>query len=246
MREETVLVGGARVRYKVAGEGEPVLLLHGLSGSTRWWRPVVPALAERYRLYLLDLPGFGSRRHRVPWRPFNEVSAWIVSWMDAVGIGPAHVVGHSMGGALAVRLAVDTPQRVQRLVLVDAAVVPISPYLPGYALPFTRAVRRLAPAFLPVLAFDAIRAGPRTLRRAAVDLLQQDLRPDLGRVQAPTLIIWGAEDTLVPLPVGRLLRDEIPQARLVVLPHAGHVPMYDDPVAFDQAVLPFFEEGKIS
>lgn len=245
MREEIIRVDGVRTRYKVTGTGEPVLLIHGLSGSTRWWRPVVPALARQYRVYLLDLPGFGARRHRSPLRPFAELPGWVAAWMDAAGIESAHLIGHSMGGALALRLAAGAPRRVRRLVLVDAAAVPTSRFLPGYALPFARALRHLAPTFLPVLAFDAARAGPRTLRRAAADLLRQDLREDAAQVRAPTLIVWGAEDTLVPLRVGRLLRAQIPEARLLVLPHAGHVPMYDDPQVFDAAVLTFLAGGTV-
>ncbi|HZB95846.1 MAG TPA: alpha/beta fold hydrolase, partial [Herpetosiphonaceae bacterium] len=99
-----IQVRGLRVRYQVVGSGEPVILVHGLSGSSRWWMRNIPALAPRYQLYLVDLPGFGAmRRHR---RHFvlSEAASWLLAWMDAVNLRQAHVVGHSMGGFICARL----------------------------------------------------------------------------------------------------------------------------------------------
>src|SRR5690242_20540263 len=96
----TIQVGQQTIHYQVAGQedGEPVVLVHGLSASWRWWVRNISALAERYRVYLLDLPGFGSmrrfRRHFV----LDDLSASIIAWMDAMDIKQAHLIGHSMGG----------------------------------------------------------------------------------------------------------------------------------------------------
>src|SRR3954468_11938942 len=113
-RAEAV-VSGHRVAYQVAGSGDPVVLVHGLAGSLRWWRRNVTALAEAHTVYLLNLPGFGA--FRLSWPGFwsfqgrgqrfsLEAGAdWLAGWIEAVGIGPCHIVAHSMGGHITIRLA---------------------------------------------------------------------------------------------------------------------------------------------
>jgi len=244
LSERLADVHGRPVRYGVAGAGEPVVLVHGLSGSGRWWGRTVPALADRYRVYVPDLPGFGAmagggRRGRFV---LAEAPDWLLAWMAAVGLRSAHVVGHSMGGYVALRLAAGAPGAVRRLVLVAPAGVRRGrrrdPLL-AHALPLAAALRRVGPRFLPLLLRDALRAGPATLWRAARALLAADARPYLPAIDAPTLLIWGAHDALVPPAVGHLLRAEIGGARLLLLEGVGHVPMYERPPAFNAAVLAF-------
>lgn len=243
--EREARVGGHQVRYEVAGEGEPVVLVHGLSGSTRWWVRNITALAGEYRVYLVDLPGFGAmrrlRRHFV----LAEAASWLAGWMEAVGLEEAHLVGHSMGGYVCLRLAAQRPDTVRRLVLVAPAGVPPGRSLFGHLVPLLRATRNAAPSFLPVLAYDAIRTGPVTLWRAARDLLAEDVREDLRSIDAPTLLIWGENDPLVPPSVGDLLRREIADSRLLVLKDAGHVPMFDRPREFNAALLTFISGGEL-
>ena len=191
-------VEGLPVRYEVAGEGEPVVLVHGLSGSTRWWSRNVPALAERYRVYLVDLPGFGAMRSLRRRFVLSEAASWLSEWMKAVGIERAHLVGHSMGGYVSVRLAASRPQAVRRLVLVAPAGVPAGRSMVGHLLPLLLAVRHAIPAFMPVLIRDALKMGPATLWRAARDLLAEDIREDLRKIESPTLLIWGENDPLIP------------------------------------------------
>ena len=233
-------MGGQLVRYQVAGEGEPVVLVHGLSGSTRWWARNITALAGKYRVYLVDLPGFGAmrrlRRHFV----LAEAASWLAAWMEAVGLGEAYLVGHSMGGYVCLRLAAQRPEALRRLVLVAPAGVPAGRSLFGHLVPLLLAFRPASPSFLPVLVYDAMRTGPATLWRAARDLLAEDVREDLRHIDAPTLLIWGERDPLVPPSIGDLLRREIAGSHLLVLENAGHVPMFDRPQGFNAALLAFF------
>jgi pimeloyl-ACP methyl ester carboxylesterase len=232
-------VEGWPVRYQVAGEGEPVVFVHGLSGSTLWWARNVAAIAERFRIYLVDLPGFGtmhrSRRRFV----LAEAASWLSGWMEAVGLERAHLVGHSMGGYVSVRLAASRPEVVSRLALVAPAGVPARRSMLGHLLPLLLAARCATPAFLPVLVRDALRVGPTTLWRAARDLLAEDVRADLRKIQVPTLLVWGENDPLIPPAVGDLLRREISNSRLLLLRGAAHVPMFDQPAEFDAALLAF-------
>ena len=232
-------VGGWPVRYEAAGKGEPVVLVHGLSGSTRWWSRNISEIARRYRVYLVDLPGFGTMRRLQRRFILAEAVDWLSEWMDAVGLERAHLVGHSMGGSICLRLAASRPEAVRRLVLVAPTGVPTGRSMIGYLGPLFGAALYARPSFLPVLVWDALRAGPATLWRAARDLLAEDLREDLQRIGAPTLLVWGERDTLVPPAVGDLLQGEIPGSRLLVLERAAHVPMFDRPKEFNAALLSF-------
>ncbi len=234
-----VRLRGWPIGYETAGEGEPVVMVHGLSGSTRWWSRNVQAIAERHRIYLVDLPGFGithSLRRRFV---LAETATWLSEWMEAVGLRRAHLVGHSMGGYLSVRLAASRPELVRRLVLVAPAGVPTERSMLGHLVPLLLAARYATPAFMPVLVRDALRTGPITLWRAARGLLAEDVRGDLRNIEAPTLLVWGENDPLIPPAVGDLLREEIPDSHLLLLQRAGHVPMFDQPKEFDAALLAF-------
>jgi pimeloyl-ACP methyl ester carboxylesterase len=237
--ERRVTVAGRPVRYGVAGAGDPVVLIHGLAGSWRWWRPSIPALAEHYLVHLVDLPGFGLTRRGQRF-VLGEAADWLLEWMRAIDLEAVHLVGHSMGGYIAVHLAAAAPEAVRRLVLVAPAGSEHGRTMLGYGLPLLVTVCHLAPSFLPVLARDALRSGPVTVWRAARQLLGGDLSESLQRVTVPTLLIWGAHDRLVPPVIGRGLRAAMPCARLLIIEGAGHVPMYERPREFDAAVLAFF------
>lgn len=234
----SVDVGGRPFRYRVAGAGSPLILIHGLSGSSRWWARNVDAFARQFRVYLVDLPGFGDNRGR---RRFalESAAAELVAWMDAVGIARASIVGHSMGGFVAADLAASFSDRVDRLVLADAAVRPydrrfLQPVVGGLGTAW-----RLPLGFLPVLVADAVRAGPRTLRLAMRALLNADLRARLDKIASPTLVIWGERDSLVPIAYGRRLAEALPDAGFAVIGQAGHNSMWDQPDAFNRVALAF-------
>ncbi len=233
------LVSGHPVRYEVAGEGEPVVLVHGLSGSTRWWARNVPDLAEHYRVYLVNLPGFGAFRRPARRFVLSEATSWLLAWMEAVGLEGAHLVGHSMGGYLSLKLAARRPDAVRKLVLVDPAGVPSDRTMLGHLGPLLLSARYARPTFLPVLVRDALYAGPFTLLRTARDLLAEDVRGDLHRVGMPTLLIWGDRDPLIPPSIGDVMQAEIPDSRLLVIERAGHNPMFDRPENFNRALLAF-------
>ena len=227
------------IYYQVTGEGEPIILIHGLSGSSRWWVRNVPALAMHYQVYLIDLPGFGSM-HRYSGRfLLNEVAAYIVTWMEALGIRQAHLVGHSMGGYICMWIAAHKPDLVKRLVLVSPAGIPRYRSILGYAVPLLVSTRYLTPAFFTILAYDALRAGPITLLQAAQDLLTKDLRDSLQDITAPTLLVWGENDILVPPSLGDILHREIAHSRLLIVKRAAHVSMFDRSEQFNAAVLKF-------
>src|SRR5207249_6022949 len=96
--KKTILVSGLPIHYEIAGEGEPIVLVHGLSESTRLWYRNIPALSKHYRIYLVDLPGFGAMRKAHRHFNLQESGSWLHDWMQAVGLEETSLVGHSMGG----------------------------------------------------------------------------------------------------------------------------------------------------
>jgi pimeloyl-ACP methyl ester carboxylesterase len=215
------------------------VLVHGLAGSTRWWRRNVAALAERHTVYLVNLPGFGAFRRRRIHFALAEAADWLGAWIEAANVAPCHVVAHSMGGHIAIRLAARKPTLVRRLVLVAPAIVAGRRRLRAYPFALVAAIRAMTPSFLPLRALDTLRAGPFTLLRAARSLLADDIRAELREIVAPTLLIWGERDALVPPSLGVLAQAEIPGAYLLLLPGAGHVAQYDRPRPVNDATLAF-------
>jgi pimeloyl-ACP methyl ester carboxylesterase len=229
-----LVVDGRRVRHRAIGSGPPVVLVHGLSGSWRWWRPIVPALAERRAVHLVDVPRFAALAR---FRP-GDAAAWLGRFVEAVAGGPVALVGHSLGGLLVAQLAARRPELVERLGLVAPAGIPSGRGLLGHVLPLAAALRT-APARV---VGDALRAGPESLLRGALYVTGRDLRPELGAIEAPTLLLWGERDPLVPPRLAGVWLRELPAGRLVVLPGAGHVPMFEAPQAAAVALLAFLEE----
>ncbi len=240
-RSETVDVDGVRVRWRSTGEGPPLVLVHGLAGSWRWWRPVLPALAAEHTVHLLDLPGFG-RIPRVQAFQLERALDWLAAWARAADLGPADVVGHSLGAVLCARLAARHPETVRRLVLVAPAGLP-GRGAAGSALPLALELLRSRPRLLALLARDSIRSGPLTIGTAALAIAATDLRTDLPRVAAPTLVLMGGRDVLIPAWHGEELARSLADARVVVLGDAGHVPMVDAPGAFSRELLAFLRES---
>ncbi len=243
-KRASLRLDGVTLHYTVAGQGTPLVLLHGLAGSSRWWDRNIPALARHFEVFTLDMAGFGRSRGQ----HFNLRAAadQVQGWLDAVGIGSCQLMGHSMGGYVVTALVTRTPRRFGRSVLVDALVLPLRSSLPAVTLRLLHALWYMPPDFLPVLVQDTWSAGPGTMVRAIRDSLQADLTGELAKIQTDLMIVWGENDKLIPLVLGLELNQRLAGAQLVVVPGAGHNPMWDRPQAFHQAVIPFLLGNKPS
>jgi pimeloyl-ACP methyl ester carboxylesterase len=233
-----LVVDGAPTECRVAGEGEPVVLVHGLSGSWRWWRPVLEPLAERRRIHVLDLPRLGPRL------PAAELTGWLGRWLEAAALESVDLVGHSLGGLIAAELAAEQPRRAHRLALIAPAGIPCGRTV------FGRGVRLLGTLYdlrrqLPTIVGDALRAGPLSLLRGALFASDRDLSKELASVHARTLLVWGEDDRLLPARIAAEWQRILPGSRLVRL-QCGHVPMWEAPRELASCLLAFLDEELVN
>jgi len=210
----------------------PLVCVHGLSGSSRWWRRVTALIDRHVPLVLSDVP-----RSLKP----SEVETWLAGRIEELG-PPVDLAGHSLGALVSVRVAALRPELVRRLVLISPPGVgpPRSPLT--YAWPLARTMLGSRPSFLVRLTYDGLRAGPRNLARGGLHVARADVTAELAAVTAPTLLVWGARDGVVPIEEASIWLERMPDARLIVIPGAGHVPMVDSPVELAEAIRPFLEE----
>jgi pimeloyl-ACP methyl ester carboxylesterase len=227
-------VEGQTIRYRVAGKGDPLVLVHGLAGSWRWWSPLIEQLVPRRQLYLVDLPRAG---HVVR---ASEMTTWLCRWQDAVGLEQADFAGHSLGGLFVAKLAAARPERTRRLVLVAPAGIPCGRSLPRRALPLVDALYDVR-GWLPMVVADAVRTGPLSLAHGIAFVLDCDLRAELPSVRAPTLLAWGERDRLVPARLAEEWQRVLTTSRFARL-GCGHVPMLEAPRALADCMLSFLDE----
>jgi pimeloyl-ACP methyl ester carboxylesterase len=252
----SVEIEGLRIRYLRAGEGPPAIVLHGWGASIETVASIVEALRPVATVYALDLPGFGrSDPPSSPWG-VEDYGRLLSRFLDAFEIEPpVALVGHSNGGRVAIALAAGEPERVSRVILIDSAGI-----RPKRGLTYYRKValakvgkhaarrlgapgRRLRELLVGRAASaDYAATGPE-MRSTFVKLVNADLRELLPKIAAPTLLIWGAEDTATPLADGQLMERLIPDAGLVVFEGAGHYSYLEQPERFATIARHFLGAG---
>lgn len=252
-------------------DGPAVLLIHGLAFHGGAFRRNVEALSRAgLRVIVPDLPGHGrsdGKRHRATYTPrFFARVLW--SLLDSLDVEHCALVGNSLGGAVAVRMAASAPARTSRLVLIDSAglsaaavpwrtrllYVPVSlPLLLGLAPP-AALVRRFAeravvhdPAQAPALTAELRRQPPlaSAVRRSALALLgaEGSVADALPSLSMPALLVWGEHDPQFPIAIAREAADHLPDATLVTVPGAGHVPMFEAAERVNRLLVDFLAPG---
>lgn len=253
------------IHHTVMGEGPPVVLLHGGTGSSEsYWAQQVPVLSEHFHLILMDHRGFGASDYEGTFS-IPACAADLEALLDGLGVEAASLVGLSLGGAIALQFALDRPARVRRLVLADT-----------FSGVFTERFRRFIDHALIAsleqgshdlmfelnlqFAFserylaehgDELEVQKRAWREMDIPRYVESLRAirdwsiddRLGEVAAPSLVLWGSEDIEVPRVYSDRLADALPHAVLSVIHGAGHKSCADRPEAFNKAVLSFLLDG---
>jgi len=266
-RYETV--ASQRVRFVRAGTGSAVVLIHGFGSSIYTWKDVIPALAVRHDVIALDLPGFGES-DRPADLSLDAFPAAVIGLMDRLGIERTALVGNSMGGATAAIVAATAPERVSRLVLLDAAgfnmepearpfmvrlttswAAPVLGLLPGKRLLVERSLRQVfhddtlvTEERVSEYLAPAQRPGTFPALRslgASLRARPEAVAAALSAISAPTLVIWGDDDRWIPIAHADRFVAGIKGARKVVIPACGHVPQEEKPAEVARLVLEFLD-----
>ena len=258
---------GARIYWEERGSGEPLLMIMGLGYSLEMWGRVVPGLAEHYRVIVFDNRGVG--RSDVPPGPYAiaDMAADAEAVMRAAGLERAHVLGVSMGGMIAQEFTLAYPECVHSLVLGCTAfggprAVSASPLV--IAILFARATMGAEEAVRAMVPYIYDAGTPRERIEEDLALRRQTLPTAEGylaqvkavmswssydrlpEISAPTLVIHGATDELVPPQNGKLIAERIAGAELVILPSASHIYFTDQPEASMNATLTFLRRHPLS
>ena len=271
------LSDGTRAHYIARGdatEREPILLIHGLMDSAMHWHKNIDALAQDRRVYAIDQMGFGySSRVAAPVYSLNYLARAARAFMDELGIARAHIIGHSLGGAVTLQLAHDYPERVGKLIVISpgtyltnrlapinlAARVPYAPRaLMGFAMTSQQARMR---AWQHALGDPArldpneltIRVRPMRVQGTANALVAMansswanDLQHQLDQITAPTLILWGNKDHTVPVWHAEWHARALPNAQVVYLPGMGHIPQNECPDQVNRLMIDFLNVRRTS
>ena len=260
--EKFITTYGAKIHYVEAGSGAPVILIHGLADNVAIWDPVIPALAARFRVIALDQIGFGRSDKPL----LNYRVSTLVDFLDVflteLKIERASLVGNSLGGWVAAAYALAHPERVERLVLSDAAgYAALTKTMDSRALRALRVASRDDIRYLGPLAFhdkrfyqdvdaafkERVTAGDSyTVAQVLDSMIRGDdaLDNKLQTLKQPTLVLWGREDKLIPLSFGEQFHREIVDSRLRIIDNCGHMPQLECPNEFSAAVLKFFSDTK--
>lgn len=255
-----VVIDNQIVHYEVFGRGRPVLFLHGWLGSWRYWFPTIEVVSEHFRTYSFDFWGFGDSRRKNTQESIQNYSNQVIRFLDALGIDRVMLVGHSMGGMVALKTAINHPERIMRVATVGA---PIDGDSLSWLLKLTdRAVFADAFARMPWLrrhvfrfflgetndpsvvemVADSVKSSADSLRRSVSSMWRTDLRPELPRLRTPTLIVHGGRDDIVN-PNQTKLFDDVPAAEVVVMPSSRHFPFLDEAELFNDVLLRFLQQN---
>jgi pimeloyl-ACP methyl ester carboxylesterase len=248
------------VHYEAYGRGQPVILLHGWLGSWGYWLTTMEALKKEYRCYALDFWGFGESGKRRNSYGIKDFVDLVDQFMERLGIEAAPVVGHSMGGTVAVSLALSRPNRVQRAIVVGSPIVGSSlniflrlagrPWIASIVWQMPTALRYGIKLFSPFVVKDWpswYKMITRDLSRTTLEafflsissLHKTDLRPQLPGMTTPVMGIYGVGDNVVQPSQAKIIADTVPASRIKMMAGSRHFPMLDEPGAFNENLTEF-------
>ncbi|MEW6659434.1 MAG: alpha/beta fold hydrolase [Thermodesulfobacteriota bacterium] len=266
---------GVKINYYEAGQGPPLLLLHGFGASAYTWRFLIPPLAADHRVCTIDLKGFGlSDKPRDGRYAVSDQADMVAAFIRDRHLQGAVLIGNSMGGAVALmtyfQLRSETPASIKGLVLIDSAGYPQK--LPWFIrlarIPVlnTWGARLLSPRFLTGMAlrksyynrekitdaaidtyayYGSLPGAREAVRQTALQIVPANMEAMITQyktIRVPTLIIWGQEDAVIPLEIGRNFKRDIPAAELVILPRCGHIPQEEEPLETRRLIQDFLKK----
>ena len=251
------LPGGVTLPYVEQGDttGLPVVFVHGGTDSWRSWEPVLPDLPDAIHAFALTQRGHGDADRPAAGYRFEDFAADLTAFIDALGLGPVVIAGHSMGSYVAQRFAMDHPERVLGLVLVGTATTwrgnqaigdywesvistMTDPIDPDFVREF-QGSPRLSQRLHNTAVAESLKVPARVWRAAWQAIVETDYSAELGKIAAPTLLVWGDQDPLSPRHEQDALTAALADARLIVYPAGGHNLHWEEPRRFAADLVAF-------
>lgn len=255
---EVVRADGLEIAYERIGEGPPLVLVHGAGDDHRIWQPQLDALAGEFTVVAWDEPGAGRSSDLPPSFGIADYAQCLAALIEALALGPVHLAGLSWGGTVALELYRHRPELVATLILADTYAgwkgslprdeVRLRVEAARRALAAPGTLDSITPGlfagepplrFVRLLREIAVGVRPESLRTQLHVIAETDQRDLLPRLAVPTLLIWGEFDARSPLSVAYAFARAISNARLVVIPGAGHLSNLEQPEQFSDAVRTF-------
>jgi len=261
MRTEKVKVGKLDISYLTGGEGEPVIILHGGGDGARAWLRSAAELSKYHRVYVPDLPGYGNSQSMGDNFDLPELVSFVEDFAGSLGLEQFHLVGHSIGGSIALEYALNYPHRLERLVLVSSfglgnrvalwiRILSASSFIRSLgraAQAVFRAVRRVGgQLYRPAAFINPLPPIKMDMGRYIHSLKGQEgtLSSRLTRLEVPTLLVWGARDSIVSVHNAYAAARLIPDCQLRVFEQCGHSVYKQNIAGFSEVLVRFLNQER--
>ena len=219
-----MIINGIKINYRIIGEGKPFLILHGWGSCSDKWQRVGDLLAQKgLKVIIPDLPGFGqSEKPKNAW-DIDDYCDFVGEFVRALGLEKFSLLGHSFGGALAVKFSLKFPEKIDKLFLVGAAVVRKKTFK-NKLLKFISRFFKIKNSFFRKLFYrkSDYLSIEGVMRDTYLKIIAEDLSGVLSQVQVPTVIIWGEKDDITSLSDAHKINSKIQNSKLEIIPGAGH------------------------
>ena len=253
MIEEKRIINNLEINYKIIGEGRPLLILHGWGRGSDSWVEVQRLLSiQRYKVICPDLPGFGkSQSPTIAWKVDDYVE-WLKNFAISLEIEKFVLLGHSFGGRIAIKFAVRYSEKIATLILYEAAGIKSKKTISQFVffliskignifsfLPFYSFFRKVFYRFI-VRKKDYLKAKG-VMKNTFLKVIEEDLTSYLAKISVSTLIIWGEKDKITPLNDAYLMKREIPNSELKIIPEMGHAFHHEAPKRLTQVIYQYLK-----
>lgn len=251
IRDKETLVNNLRINYKMAGEGKPLLILHGWGRGSDSWIQVQEILAEKkYKVIVPDLPGFGKSQAPATAWTVDDYATWLNDFIVPLNLEKIFLLGHSFGGRIAIKFAIKFPEKISKLILYEAAGIKHKKVLSQIIIntfakignkfsffPFYSTLEKAFYKFV-VRKQDYLRSKG-IMKETFKKVISQDLTPFLPLISVPTVIIWGEKDKITPLSDAYLMKEKIIYSEIKIIPALGHGFHHEAPENLTNTVVQF-------